>query len=242
MLTTKHFHKHLLAMAATMIVTQAQALEIGTDTSPYAISSSSATLAFAADLLYGYRLGGIKVTATEGATYADGVVSTSVVSVLTDDLSGAFTSMHTTGGAQQRIGPQATVAGGVGAVTLSNLTVDLVTHSVLADVMGDNGLLPQQQVTLFTFDGLEGDLSFQGAGTYSVTSGALKVTQDGVLLLSKGLALTGFAVSALNDLEDWGRLQATVTVSAVPEPASWALMGLGTLGVFWMRRRSLVNG
>lgn len=200
----------------------------------YKLESSTAALQLSSDLQFGFSLASIRVAGTDGSTYAAGQVRTVLNQVETDDVSGAFSAYGAQGGAQLRI-VSGGAGGGPGQVTLSHLSVDPTARLVYGDV-GDGSSTSPQRIALFTMGTLAGDLAFHGAGDYTVTAGTLRATPQGIELISQALRLNGLAGSALRDLENWGNLQASFKVSAVPEAQTLLLMALGLGGVAWATR------
>ncbi|MDO9237850.1 MAG: PEP-CTERM sorting domain-containing protein [Aquabacterium sp.] len=68
---------------------------------------------------------------------------------------------------------------------------------------------------------------------HGITLNGLKITADGFDAFSKGLGLLSLGRSALLDVNDFG----TLTVGTVPEPSTYALMGLGLFGLSLVARR-----
>ncbi len=96
----------------------------------------------------------------------------------------------------------------------------------------------------FTLNAANG--SFQAV---TVLNG-LKVTQAGFDAIANALGLTGpsapggqgstgyEALRGVNSAaEGWGAMKAVINFSAVPEPSTYALMGLGLAGMSWLTRR-----
>lgn len=135
-----------------------------------------------------------------------------------------------------------------GWLEMSDLSVNFVTGEISAMLAGDHDLATGRVVmwsfnpasglpaTSQPFDTLHGmqlsDLS------PSRTSG-FALTDAGYNAMQQGLGLTAFGSSALSaTFPEYG----TLSVTAVPEPASWAFMGLGLIGLMGLARVKGVPG
>lgn len=145
---------------------------------------------------------------------------------------------------------------GTGWVSISDLQVDLVTQTIRADIAGGNGLAPLNDHALWRYERASGPLALAPA------SGS---TGQGAVTLSSAITLTGlrwvdladvpnvFAV-ALNlnavgksmlesvnwpsrTADGFGSITLSMSVSAVPEPGAWALMGVGLIPLAVLGRR-----
>ena len=145
---------------------------------------------------------------------------------------------------------------GTGWVSISDLQVDLVTQTIRADIAGGNGLAPLNDHALWRYERASGPLALAPA------AGS---TGQGAVTLSSAITLTGlrwvdladvpnvFAV-ALNlnavgksmlegvnwpsrTADGFGSITLSMSVSAVPEPGAWALMGVGLIALAVLGRR-----
>lgn len=238
----------LSACAALVIGSTANAAIIKVDgdllsgDSPFAITSSTGTLQFDSSLMGALGTAGINFNAVAPATYDSGnaKVSTTVNSFTYESTTGAFSSVTLTGGGQFAMPTTKYVfgirVGGPGDVSLTDLTINLGSKTVSAFVSGANGVV-SGTYDIFSFASSTGDTAIPGAGTYSFATSGLSLTTKGVDLISQGLKLSATGKNILSDVESFGTLSGTVTVTAVPEPSTYALLGAGMLAVGTMARR-----
>lgn len=185
------------------------------------------------------------------------------VTSLTGNFDGSaltVTKVGTGGGATQTtaLGSATT---GPGFLSISNLNVDLTTKTVFADIDGGNGVGKISQYALWTFTGLSGATTFNvpnPAVETSFTSDntitglfASQATIDNIFVKALALNATGKAgLTAVNDPTKgggagFGTIVSKITVlatpnsvtPAIPEPSTYALMGLGLVGIGLVARR-----
>lgn len=185
------------------------------------------------------------------------------VTSLTGNFDGSTYSVSkvgTAGGATQTtvLGSATT---GPGFLSISNLNVDLTTKTVYADIDGSNGVGKISQYALWTFNSLSGPTTFNvpnpAAQTTFVSENSItglfasQATIDNIFTKALALNATGKAgLLAVNDPTKgggagFGTIVSKITVlatpnsvtPAIPEPSTYALMGLGLVGIGLVARR-----
>jgi len=167
--------------------------------------------------------------------------------------------VQTSGGSLQTVSTsQATL--GPGSLSISNLRVDLSHYNaattasidIYADLSGGNGFASVSNYRLWTADTLTGPTTFTVTGEPQLFSATN--TLSGIFLANsadidnifvKALNLNNTGRSGINsvnnrtlsNVDGFGKITSTISVTAkantptVPEPGTYALMGLGLAGI-----------
>ena len=156
---------------------------------------------------------------------------------------------RTTGGVTLTTSPIKVVSSG-GSITLTDLDFDLQSKTIYGKVSGDNGIGSIDHMALWNYTGLSGDTAVNGVSPKLLTLSNLQFTQEGFNAFAQSLALSrvGYAV-ALGGMSNFGSVSVAISaplemgpppgwyVGQVPEPSTYALMGLGLVGLTLARRR-----
>ncbi|MBI3381891.1 MAG: PEP-CTERM sorting domain-containing protein [Aquabacterium sp.] len=181
--------------------------------------------------------------------------TTQSTSVAMDLSNGKVYGLGTNGGMTLNA-PERAAASGGGSLTITNLSVDFGTKVISGTIIGGNGVGTIEHLALWTADSLTTQVT--GCPSWSLcdsplsTDYALSATLSGLHLSSQasstfasalGLRALGKAVLANAYDQGWFKVSAVIEtpkwygISVVPEPGTWALMGLGLVGLFGATRR-----
>lgn len=158
--------------------------------------------------------------------------------VLDLDESGGLPQLATNGGALYVL-TSASLFGGAGYLSVTHLTVDFGKWTVYADIGGANGL-GARTIPFFNLSSVTGDrFSVFENNPLEFVAFGLTLTPEAEAAFIQGLALSSLGTSALSRIHDFGSLKVSGLL-LVPEPSTYALMGLGLVSAgFWARRRAV---
>lgn len=119
-----------------------------------------------------------------------------------------------------------------GALTITDLNVDLVNRTVYATLTGGNGVGVLKNFALWNIGSITSGGPQYGWDRQcgldcfylapNVTVSGLTATTDGFDKMAQSLGLQSLGKAALHAVNDFGAI-----TTSVPEPGTWALMGLG---------------
>lgn len=209
-------------------------------TLPTSYIQADSKLQFSEDAIGGLELGGITVTPTGYTTDLGNGAYNFPISSLTLDL----LAFKPTKGVAQGSGLTMTSTRG-GSLSLANLTLDFKTNNVLADVTTTAGT--QTQFKVYSFDLTKPlYLNTKGGLSLDLSVSHLTLTEEAATLFASALKLPPVVATILKAV-DFGTIDNKIrpairwdglgAAAPVPEPSTYALMGLGLAGVAFVARR-----
>lgn len=153
-----------------------------------------------------------------------------------DTQSGAMEAVSTTGSLNQVNIPRASVTSG-GTLTLTDLSVDLANKKVFVTLIGSHGVGTLSHFHLWDINDPVAGAVVANEGTIVTQVSGLSITKDGYSQFVKALGLFSLGRSALMTVTDFGSLTLTTVVTAIPEPSTDILLGLGLVGMAVVARR-----
>jgi hypothetical protein len=241
-------------------VAMASALAASSSFAQYSFVDGSTSLTLSQDILSVYELLGVSTASLAGAT------STVTVGTVPGDQNylpvtvAQATTSATTSGANLLTGAAAgsgiTEVRGTNVVTIKNFNLDVANNILYADIVslgvtyaqqkflvaGADSVIVGSPKTISSTLGADGYYHATGSLTNLVLDGTwnktTKTATGALALLANGLGVTGVSVGAaynvsIGDLASDTRFK----TAAVPEPSTYALMGLGLAAASFIARR-----
>ena len=218
-------------------------------------ASGTGTLSFSLQLLEALDTGQITIAGFGDADvnvqrdpegfYLGVTASAPGASITLDTESREVLGVATTGGATLTAPVLRSISSG-GFLTVSDLRFDVTAMTVYATIIGGNGVGTLNDFALWKAATLTGETTVGGAGTYENTVSGLSITSEGFNVFSQSLGLLSLGRGALTAVTDFGSItsviEAVPITPAIPEPSTYALMGLGLVGIaLAARRRAAAN-
>lgn len=193
----------------------------------------------------GYGAATATVTKDSDGFYTGASVSAPVTSITYDPSKLEIFGMGTSGGFTLTAPVLKQVTTG-GTLTVTDLRADLSAHTIYATLSGGNNVGTISNMALWNFGSLS---SAPTANGLTATISDLSITEAGFSAFSQSLGLINLGVTALGSVSTYGTITTTFVstaldtpvppwhVTAVPEPTTYALMGMGLACVMVARRR-----
>ncbi|MGQ0596640.1 PEP-CTERM sorting domain-containing protein [Aquabacterium sp.] len=229
-------------MGIGLVHAAAVTIPSGTDYQGTYFGGGAVNMAFYIDLLQAwddtkaslssYGAASVTVLKDTDGFYESAGFSAPLTSLTIDDNSNKVLSLATTGGITV-LSPNLFGMSSGGSLTVTDLNIDLANKKVYANVIGGNGVGTLSNFYLWDIGSMTGPTILTGNGADVTTMTGLKITAAGSAVLEKSLGLMIWGKPLYKYTTDYG----TITVVAVPEPSTSALMGLGLAGLLISKRR-----
>ncbi len=208
------------------------------------------TISFSTDLLGALDTGKVVLSPVNGTTgviqkdvdgfYTQADITAQLKSFDINDSTNRIVNAYSVGGSNQAQPALKSVSSG-GFVTIGDLWIDRTAKVVHGTLTGGNGVGTISDLIVWNIASIQGDSAITAAGSYTTTFSGLTVTTTAFDAIAKSLGLLTLGKSALSGVTDFGTITSHLTVTAVtppiPEPATYAMMGLGLIGVAVAARR-----